>query len=453
MKPSLPSLLRSIILLSILGSSVGAQFCNYNETVYNGTTSGIKPWPQDFSLDATKPCTIPTSYIRPDIGGALLPWDLTAFMLLLHIPLFIVRIVRFDKAQLISIILAALSLCFTIQAFVSTRLEPSKILVWMPLTSVVDAGNMLHIACLVDEENREERRENRASSESREPLLHAQPGHTSQDYLMTPPFSYQGSQEYFQSPPLAQYPSQESMRSRNVSAASDRFDPAEKKKKKRLHLAVLVITIALFLGIITLQITGLVWAIKERFETSFTVLNCSPGFFGFSLQTENCTVLPIIAELDKGISCVSLPGIKQDRWITSTIIVLILVLGCEATDFVIIQIVMRKKKMHEHPWKRPMLTFVCGLIILTVLLADGISDTQSLPMGMSSEVLIANNITGPNGATIDSICKLDLTGPGLRGNTLEWMDGIFNSWGCNCQFYHYLIILCPETNLRIDYGC
>lgn len=431
MHPSLRLFVFSVILLSILTNHVEAQFCDYNSTVYNGTTSGVKPWPENFNLNAAEPCTIPTSYIRPDVGGALQPWDLTAFMLLLHIPLFIIRIVKFDKAQLLSIVLAALSLSFTVQAFVSTRLESAKILVWMPLTSVVDAGNMLHIACLVDEESKEERKaEKRKRSEAAEPLLRTSPRHPSQDYLMTPPLAQQTSRDYLLTPPLAQQPSQDSMHTAYSTSPSQ--DTGEKKlKMKRMHQAVLFITGILFVSIIALQVIGLVFALKERFQTSFTVLNCSPGFVGFAVQTENCTLYPIIPELDKGISCVSLPGAKQDRWMTSTIVVLILVLACEVTDFVIVRFVMLHKKMHDHPWKRPMLTFVCGLVILTVLLADGISDTQSLPLGMSSQVLVANNITDPNGASLDSICKLTLTGPGLRGNTLEWMDGLFNSWGCN----------------------
>jgi hypothetical protein len=299
--------------------------------------------------------------------------------LLLHIPLFIVRIVKFDKAQLLSIVLAALSLCFTVQAFVSTKLEAAKILVWMPLTSVVDAGNMLHIACLVDEENREERRAEK-SSEAAEPLLRTPPTprHPSQDYLMAHSLAQLRSQDYLSSPALSQQASHESMRT--AGSTSPHVETIEKKRKmKRLHRIVLVISSFLFLSMITLQITGLVFALKERFQTSFTVLDCSPAFFGFALQTQNCTILPIITELDKGISCVELPGVKQDRWITSTIVVLILVLICESVDFIVVRFVLIKKKMHDHPWKRPMLTFICGLIILTVLLADGV-DVPSFPL-------------------------------------------------------------------------
>lgn len=304
------------------------------------------------------------------------PWDLTAFLLLLHIPLFIVRIVKFDKAQLLSIVLAALSLCFTIQAFVSTKMEAAKILVWMPLTSVVDAGSMLSIACLVDEENREERRAEKAS-EAAEPLLRTPPTprHPSQDYLMTPPLAQQRSHDYLLAHTLSQQASRDSMRT--MASTSPFLETRDKKRKmKRLHRAVLFITSFLFLSIIGLQITGLVFALRERFKTSFTVLDCSPAFVGFALQTQNCTVLPIITELDKGISCVALPGTKQDRWITSTIVVLLLVLICESVDFIIVRFVLIKKKMLDHPWKRPMLTFICGLIILTVLLADGMDFAQ-----------------------------------------------------------------------------
>lgn len=397
-----------LVLLLLTGSGARAQFCDYNNVVYNGTTSGNKPWPQDFNLTDVAPCTLNESYIRPDIGGALQPWDLTAFMLLLQIPLFIVRVVKFDKAQLFSILIASLSVAFTIQAFVSTKFDAAKILVWMPITSVIDAGNMLHIAILVDEENRERRESRRRFS-----------SYTTEGVPLLP------SQVNVLSPELSQQPSRESIRTMasNPSIKTD--------NNNHLHRAVLIITSFLFVGIVAIQIVGLLFAIKNRLSNPFSVLNCSPAFVGFALQTNNCTVYSVIAELSKGISCVALPGTKQDRWLTITITVLFIALLCEAVDFAILRILMMKKSMHDHLWKRPMLTFVCGLVILVVLLMQGVNDTGTLPDGITPQVLIANNITTADGGSLDFICKATLTGPGLRGNALEWMDGLFNSWGCN----------------------
>lgn len=400
-----------LFLLLLTGIGAKAQFCDYNDVAFNGTTSGNKPWPQHSNLTDVSPCTLSRSYIRPDIGGALQPWDLTAFMLLLHIPLFIVRVVRFDKAQLVSILLASLSVALSIQAFISTKFSAAKVLVWMPITSVIDAGNMLHIAILIDEENREKREaRGRHSSSENMPLMESQS-------------SRQGS---FYSPHIVQQqPSQESMHT--TASGLD----LKTGKRKRLHRAVLIISSFLFVGIIAIQIIGLVFAIKNRISNPFSVLYCSPAFVGFALQTSNCTVYSVTAELSKGISCVALAGAKQHRWLSITIATLFIALLCEGIDFIILRFVMLKKSMHVYIWKRPMLTFAYGLCILVVLLAQGVSDTRTLPDGMSSQVLIANNITAGDGSPMDFVCKTTLTGPGLRGTALEWMDGLFNSWGCN----------------------
>ena len=403
-----------LLLLTVPGGR--AEFCDYNGVVYNGTTSGNKPWPQHFNLSNVAPCTLNRSYIRPDIGGALQPWDLTAFMLLLHLPLFIVRVVRFDKAQLLSILLASLSVALSIQAFISTSFNAAKILVWMPITSVIDAGNMLHITILIDEENRERKEAKRRIS-----------SHTSEGVPLIPTESQSPSQGNLFSPQIIHH--QQSRESMHTMASG--LDQ-EANKHKRLHRAVLIISSFLFAGIIALQVTGLVFAIKNRLSSPFSVEYCSPAFVGYALQTNiNCTVYSVTAEPNKGISCVALAGMKQHRWLNITIAVLFFALICEAIDFFILRIVMLKKSMHEYVWKRPMLTFAYGLCILVVLLAQGVNDTRTLPDEMSQQVLIANNIKAADGSPLDFICKATLTGPGLRGTALEWMDGLFNSWGCN----------------------
>jgi hypothetical protein len=275
-----------LFLLLLTSSGVRAQFCDYDHVVYNGTTSGNKPWPQHFNITNVAPCTLSRSYIRPDIGGALQPWDLTAFMLLLHIPLFIVRVVKFDKAQLVSILLASLSVALSIQAFISTGFDAAKILVWTPIISVIDAGNMLHIAILIDEEyreRREDRRRNSSYTSEGVPLIWTESQTPSRGNMSSPQIIHQQQ-------------SRESMRTM-VSGLD-----LGTKKHKHLHRAALIISSFLFVGIIAIQAIGLVFAIKNRVSSHFTVLNCSPAFVGFALQTNNCTVYSLTAELSKARS-------------------------------------------------------------------------------------------------------------------------------------------------------
>jgi hypothetical protein len=91
----------------------------------------------------------PATYLRPDPGGALLPWLYTLFLLLFHLPACIMRAVRWESAQYLALGLAWVNIAVTIQAYVSTRLDPAKVLVWMPLTLMLDIGAMLQMVVLI----------------------------------------------------------------------------------------------------------------------------------------------------------------------------------------------------------------------------------------------------------------------------------------------------------------
>jgi hypothetical protein len=92
-----------------------------------------------------------SSYLRPDDNGSLLPWPYTLFWLIVHSPTVIVRVMRWDKAQILSVCLALLTLVGSIQAYKSTNLEPERILVWMPVAHILDVGAMMQICCLLIE--------------------------------------------------------------------------------------------------------------------------------------------------------------------------------------------------------------------------------------------------------------------------------------------------------------
>jgi len=102
--------------------------------------------------------TCPSTYLRPDPGGALIPWLYSLFLLLFHLPACVLRVVRWQSAQYLSLGLAALSIALCIQSYISTSLVAEEILVWMPLTLMLDVGAMLQMVVLLIEKNHDQGR-------------------------------------------------------------------------------------------------------------------------------------------------------------------------------------------------------------------------------------------------------------------------------------------------------
>lgn len=75
------------------------------------------------------------------MGGALMPYVFTGAQIVLHLPTCLVRIARWERVQWLSIALATINLIITIQAYTSTQLKPNEVLVWTPITLILDAGD------------------------------------------------------------------------------------------------------------------------------------------------------------------------------------------------------------------------------------------------------------------------------------------------------------------------
>ena len=94
------------------------------------------------------------SYLRPDIGGALLPWVYTAVVIIVHIPVVVIRVVRWEAVQTWCMAATLLTIIVTVQAYVSTKFQAEKILTWTPLLLVIDAGSMAQVLFLLVEDKR-----------------------------------------------------------------------------------------------------------------------------------------------------------------------------------------------------------------------------------------------------------------------------------------------------------
>lgn len=101
------------------------------------------------SLDDGIVC--PSTYLRPDPGGTLIPWLYTLFLLFFHLPACIIRALRWESAQYLALGLALFGVTICIQSYLSTRLDAGEVLVWMPLTLMLDVGAMMQIVVLIIE--------------------------------------------------------------------------------------------------------------------------------------------------------------------------------------------------------------------------------------------------------------------------------------------------------------
>lgn len=76
----------------------------------------------------------------------------TFVILLLHIPVVIIRIVRWQTVQVWCLVATLFTITITVQAYISAAFRAQEIFTWTPLLLVIDAGSMAQVLCLIVEE-------------------------------------------------------------------------------------------------------------------------------------------------------------------------------------------------------------------------------------------------------------------------------------------------------------
>jgi hypothetical protein len=80
-----------------------------------------------------------------------MPWHLVAVLFLVHLPLVLVRVASWKKGQIVGLVVAFFDAITTTQAYLSTKLNPAKVMVWTPILLVIDVGAVLQVFILVVE--------------------------------------------------------------------------------------------------------------------------------------------------------------------------------------------------------------------------------------------------------------------------------------------------------------
>jgi hypothetical protein len=341
--------------------------------------------------DTIENCTsIPHSYIRPNAGVALIPWIYGLILFTSHLPLVLVRVLKWEAGQIWSIAMAAFSVALTVSTYCSTRMQAEKVYVWLPITLVIDVGAMLQVFILIIEGKRG------------------------------------GDGRFLLRRLTSRWNPNTNVNNRNSRVNNSPRPRTNESNVVKLwenikRLAILYTAAMLFFCLVSLQIVGLAFAFNQQGPPGPLVESwCSPAFqlgtMVYDYTCKNYTVTPT----SNSTGCIQIPG-AQSQWLAATKAILIIELLIEFIDLVILVGASNQMKFREVvKMKRPWCTMFFGVGVWAALIGLAILQTKQYPHN-GQEMVRANgfNIT----------CKSSIYAGGLRGTIIAWSDGVFSSWG------------------------
>ncbi|KAF6824975.1 hypothetical protein CMUS01_10012 [Colletotrichum musicola] len=355
----------------------------------------------DSSRRNMEPCGEPT-YLRPDPGGCLLPWPYTMALILIHLPVTVLRVTRWEKVQALSLILAFFSVYFTLQAY-TTDLTPQQVMVWMPLAIVLDVGSMMQLVFLAVEENGVAL----LWCALKESLLMPFERNHHQD------IGFSGRRQRTNSirPKISLGP-----------------EPVPQDHGLIGKAWLTLLALALLITLLVLQIIGLAAAVRGLGVEDLQAVWCSPMFQSAKSVLAGCDIPPYMVDksASHGIGCIMLPADDQRRWLTATVVVLSASLAFEVFDAAILVMVGGNTRWWRARMKRPWFTMLAGNAVLVAILVVSAIDSSQLPDGVGRTVWLFKYDQSIRSATV---CRGTLISAGVRGSIIGWTDGFLNSWG------------------------
>lgn len=340
----------------------------------------------------------------------MIPWVYSIVILLVHIPVVIIRVVKWEAVQTWCLVATVFTIAITIQAFASTDFRSDKILTWTPLLLVIDAGSMAQVLFLVVEDYDLLTRLRHAIAPpqvkpSEEPFLHdeeaGKSGHPDERVFIA---------------------------TRAVSPTASTTAPISYNHPPLFTSKPLYITFISFLlliSIFTLQCLGLHHAVNAAKQSAPSVSWCSPIFqpFGVAVLDGMCNVWPILQTFSKGVGCILIPGHQQLAWLKATVAGTGLSIALELFDICILATVHSRTRWRGVKMRRPWFTMFSGVAVLGLVLVFGVVYSTTLPPGMSEKVWIVTD------AGAVTVYEGQLGTAGLRGAMIGWNDGVFQGWG------------------------
>ncbi|KAL9098058.1 MAG: hypothetical protein Q9163_006207 [Psora crenata] len=378
-------------------------------------------------------------YLRPNNGGALLPWVWTILILLVHIPIVIIRVVRWETVQTWCLACTLFTIAVTALSYTSTEFRAAEVLTWTPLVLIIDAGSMTQVLFLVMDEFRLWPRLRAAirSSRTTDQLCEnpQEPGQAEEPKCEAPKEPVQAS--ITEVVPLHNATGQLCENPQVPEAVPLRPDANPNHSKRDLPslftskpLYIGLGSLLLLLTVCVLQILGLAHARHHWLRASATPPQaswCSRFFqpFPIAVLDGNCNIWPIDqASSYGGVGCILIPGTQQIAWLKGTVIGISLSLLLEALDVLILALVQSGKRWRGIKMRRPWCTMIAGLVVLGLTLVFGLVYGSMLPPGIAEKVwMVADEADGV------VVYEARLGPPGLRGALIAWNDGVFEGWG------------------------
>ncbi|KAF4426504.1 hypothetical protein F53441_14127 [Fusarium austroafricanum] len=372
----------------------------------------------DFYNSSTKanPCIDLPSYIRPDDAGSILPWPYTLAWFLIHFPITLIRVHRWERVQALSLILAIITIWFQLQAYTSST-DPDSVLVWMPVFVVLDIGAMMQLAFLIVEQN------------GFRPLLKALPMVFSRNArrgsasISTRPRVQESVHTTAETEPKrATTENVENVEPPTQNHAEHEYDTSYLIGQAWVTLLAIVFGILL----LVLQMFGLAMAIIGSQDDNVTADWCSTLFTRGLAVESGCQIYNVTASYSQGIGCITLKGYEQYTWLKGSIIIISFSLAFQVFDLVILLLVRSTTRWRGARMKRPWFTMFTGNIVLLVLIIVGVFQCQRLPNHVDQSVTVYEHIESLNQSVA---CVAHLTPYGVRGAVIGWTDGFLESWG------------------------
>lgn len=347
------------------------------------------------------------TYIRSHHGGSLLPWPYTLVLLIIHLPVTILRVTRWQKVQALSIVLAVVSIFVTAQAY-TTRLKPDYIMVWMPLPITLDIGAMMQLAFLIIQEN--------GAVILWRSLKHS---------LRLPASRIS-------------YPYPSSVTDRRASKTEGGFSQAPGARSSSVRISTLhvstpprgddlvgkawvaLLAFVLMIILLALQLTGLGFAGAgmQRTAEEMEAQWCSPVFQGGGSVIADCSIRDILPGENETIDCIKLPGTDQKKWLVATVAIISVSLVAQIADAIILVYTTQRGK-------RPWVSMFFGNMILLGIMGASIYNALHVPVDVHRGVWVFKPLPDGGG----TVCEAKLRGPGVRGEIIAWSDGFLGSWG------------------------
>ncbi|KIL93689.1 hypothetical protein FAVG1_02249 [Fusarium avenaceum] len=360
----------------------------------------------------SQPCVELSSYIRPDDAGSILPWPYTLAWFLIHFPVTLIRVHRWERVQALSIILAIITIWFQLQAYTNS-IHPESVLVWMPIFVVLDIGAMMQLAFLIVEDN------------GFRSLLKALP-----KVIQRKRQSNECTRNETQT--LIEGEEATVVATNQTTSENDKSLPANVTEKGSegpdLVGRAWVAFLAVILGIVllALQMFGLAMVIIGSRNNNVTAKWCSTLFTKALAVESGCELYTVTASFSQGVGCITLKGYEQYTWLKASIIIISLSLAFQVFDLVILLLVRGTTRWRGAKMKRPWFTMFAGNIVLLVLIIVGVFQCQQLPKKVDQSVTVYEFQKALNESVT---CIAHLTPYGVRGAVIGWTDGFLQSWG------------------------